>query len=194
MRCVAFRLGLESALLETGAGVLACTRQASHVFTVDMGAPKFGWTEIPLAGQVADSGHVDLGHDLPAASMVGMGNPHAVFFLDESPRDLANLGPLLEHDKLFPDRANISFARVRSRKHIKLDVWERGAGLTLACGSAACATLVAAVRRGLCDRLARVTLPGGELSIEWRESDGHVLMTGPVELEFEGRLDPALFA
>ena len=113
-----------------------------------------------------------------------MGNAH----------DLGRLGPLLENHPIFPERANISVAEVRGRDHIVLRVWERGAGLTKACGSAACAALVAAVRKEYCDRSARVTLPGGDLHIEWRERDGHVLMSGPVEVEHEGRLPPALFA
>ena len=109
------------------------------------------------------------------------------------PIDLAKIGPLLENHPIFPERANISLAHVTSRAHIALKVWERGAGLTRACGSAACAALVAAARKGLTGHSAIVSLPGGDLDIEWRESDGHVLMTGPVEFEFETRLDPALF-
>jgi diaminopimelate epimerase len=108
--------------------------------------------------------------------------------------DLAAIGPALEHDPIFPDRANISLARIVSRAQIDLKVWERGVGLTLACGSAACAALVAAARRGLTGRRATVSLPGGDLDILWRESDGMVVMTGPVAFEFETRLDPALFA
>jgi diaminopimelate epimerase len=108
--------------------------------------------------------------------------------------DLAKIGPMLEHHPLFPERANISLAAIKSRTHIVLRTWERGAGLTLACGSAACAALVAAVRLRRTDRKATVTLPGGDLGIEWREGDDHVLMTGPVAYEYEGRFDPALFA
>ena len=108
--------------------------------------------------------------------------------------DLARLGPLLEHHPMFPERANISLARVLTPEHIALKVWERGTGLTRACGSAACAALVAAARKGLTGRRASVTLPGGSLDIAWRESDGHVMMTGPVEFEFAARLDPSLFA
>jgi diaminopimelate epimerase len=124
-----------------------------------------------------------------------MGNPHAVFFVDDvGAYDLAQIGPLLENHPIFPDRANISLAEVRAPDHIVLRVWERGAGLTRACGSAACAALVAASRKKLTGRKARVTLPGGDLLIEWRESDDHVLMTGPVELEHEGVFAPELFA
>jgi diaminopimelate epimerase len=124
-----------------------------------------------------------------------MGNPHAVFFVDDAAAyDLGRIGPLLESHPIFPERANISLAQVSAPDHIVLRVWERGAGLTKACGSAACAALVAAVRKKLTDRKARVTLPGGDLLIEWRESDDHVLMTGPVELEHEGMFGPELFA
>ncbi len=122
-------------------------------------------------------------------------NPHAVFFVDDPYRfNLEQIGPLLENHPIFPDRANIGLAAVKAPDHIVLRVWERGAGITRACGSGACAALVAAVRRELSDRKATVSLPGGDLVIEWRESDGHVLMTGPVELEREGVLEPALFA
>ena len=132
---------------------------------------------------------------LPPAALVSMGNPHAVFFLpDGEAHDLATLGPLLEHHPIFPQRANISFAQVVSPDHIILNVWERGTGLTQACGSAACATLVAAVRRGLSGRAARITLPGGDLHIAWREKDNEVEMTGPVAFEYEKILDPLLFA
>ena len=119
-----------------------------------------------------------------------MGNPHAIFWVrDPDAYDLAAIGPRLEHDPMFPDRANISLASVEARDHIVLRVWERGAGLTQACGSAACAALVAASRKGLTDREALISLPGGDLTIEWRQSDNHVLMTGPVELESEGVVD-----
>jgi diaminopimelate epimerase len=118
-----------------------------------------------------------------------MGNPHATFFVpDLSALDLAAIGPALEQDAIFPDRANIGFVQVLAPDHIRLAVWERGAGLTLACGSGACAALVNAARRGLTGRRATVTLPGGDLVIEWRE-DGHVLMTGPVATAFTGTLD-----
>jgi diaminopimelate epimerase len=124
-----------------------------------------------------------------------MGNPHAVFWVDDvNAHDLKKIGPLLEHHPIFPQRANISLAQVCSRDHIIVRTWERGAGLTQACGSAACAAAVAAARLRRAGREVKVTLPGGELFIEWRESDGHVLMTGPVEYEYEGRFDPALFA
>jgi diaminopimelate epimerase len=131
---------------------------------------------------------------LHTPSAVNMGNPHAIFWVEDIEAfDLGKIGPMLENHPIFPERANISLARVISREHIALKVWERGAGLTLACGSAACAALVAAARKGLTARRAKVSLPGGDLDIAWRESDDHVLMRGPVEFEFDTRLDPALF-
>ena len=124
-----------------------------------------------------------------------MGNPHAVFFVDDAMAiDLAGLGPQIETHPMFPERVNVSFAQVRARDSILLRVWERGAGATLACGTAACATAVAGARLGLTDRAATVSLPGGDLRIHWRDSDDHVLMTGPVELEFETTLDASIFA
>ena len=200
-RCVAYMLmrgAARSALvLETSAGKLDCRRIDDLTFSVDMGSARLGWQEIPLSKPVDDTTHVPLGDieaDLPDPVCVNMGNPHAVFFvMDVEGYDLPAIGPALEHHPIFPERANISLAEVRDRSHIRLKVWERGAGITQACGTAACATLVAAVRLGLTDRRADVTLPGGTLTIEWRESDGHVIMTGPVELEFEGQFAPAIF-
>jgi hypothetical protein len=132
---------------------------------------------------------------LHSPSAVNMGNPHAIFWV-ENPQgyDLAKIGPLLEHHPLFPERANITLAATPSRDRIVIRTWERGAGLTKACGSAACAAAVAAARLGRTGRKVTVTLPGGDLAIEWREADDHVLMTGPVEYEHAGRFDAALFA
>ena len=198
-RCVAFiltrgteRLDLK---LETIAGPLECRRLGEFSFLVDMGMPRLAWNEIPLRDPVADTRAIDVfSGPLARPAVVNMGNPHAVFFVpDAAAIDLPALGPGLEHDPMFPERANISVAQAVSRDHILLRVWERGVGVTQACGSAACATLVAASRLGLAGRKARVTLPGGDLLIEWRESDDHVLMTGPVEIEFEGKLDATLF-
>ena len=127
-------------------------------------------------------------------AVVSMGNPHAVFFVEDAAAiDLEKIGPVLEHHPLFPERANISVAQVVDRESMILRVWERGAGLTLACGSAACAAAVAAARRNLTGRTVRVSLPGGDLLIQWRASDDHVLMTGPVELEHEGVFAPEIF-
>jgi diaminopimelate epimerase len=124
-----------------------------------------------------------------------MGNPHAIFWVDDvNAYDLEKIGPLLEHHPIFPERANITLAHIRSRDHIVMRTWERGAGLTRACGSAACATAVAAARLKRTERKVSMTLPGGDLAIEWRESDDHVLMTGSVTYEYEGTFDPSLFA
>ncbi len=204
-RCVAWALMQQTAekqiILESDGGLLECTREGAWRFTVDMGAPRLGWNDIPLRDAVADTLLVGLPDPPPGAEHLGgfgavnMGNPHAVFFVDDvEAHHLDRVGPLIELHPMFPQRVNVSLAHVVARDYIELKVWERGTGLTLACGSAACATLVAAARRNLSGRRATFRLPGGELVIEWRESDGHVLMTGDVELEFEGRFDPMLFA
>lgn len=198
-RCVAYylaeRSGAVALNLATSAGPLAVRREGPLSFSVDMGPPRLGWRDIPLAREIADTGAVDLQKfGLPPASCVSMGNPHAVFFVPAIEAfDLAAIGPVLEHDPLFPERANISLAQVLSRDSIRLKVWERGTGLTLACGTAACATLVAAARAGLAERRATIALPGGDLVIDWR-ADDHIVMTGPVELEFSRILTEALFA
>jgi diaminopimelate epimerase len=165
-----------------------------------MGPPRFAWNEIPLAEPFADTRGIELqigpidAPILHTPSVVNMGNPHAVFWVeDPQAYDLGKIGPLLEHHPIFPDRANISLCAVKARDHIVVRTWERGAGLTRACGSAACAAAVAAARLGKTERRVTVTLPGGDLIIEWAAND-HVLMTGPVAFEFEGRFDPALFA
>jgi diaminopimelate epimerase len=209
-RCVAWamlsdtvigRPGQGGLVLETKAGLLPVERVSDTVFTVDMGPPRLAWNEIPLRDPVADTSAIIIDTRLPDApelagpSVVSMGNPHAIFWVEDAlSYDLATMGPIFEHDPVFPERANISFAQVTSPEHITLRVWERGAGATLACGSAACATVVAAARKGLTGRKATVALPGGDLIIEWRAGDDHVLMTGPTELEHEGIFSPALFA
>ncbi len=198
-RCVAHylaeRTGATTINLATSAGKLSVRREGPLSFTVDMGRPRLDWREIPLAHAVADTGAVDLDlFGLPPASCVSMGNPHAIFFVPEAEKfDLAAIGPVVEHDPLFPQRINVSLAQVLSPDHVRLNVWERGAGLTLACGTAACATLVAAVRAGLTRRRATIDLPGGSLIISWREEDDHIEMTGPVELEFVAKIDSAIF-
>jgi diaminopimelate epimerase len=164
-----------------------------------MGRPRFRWDEIPLLYDVPDTRAISLEvpgvPDLHSPSVVSMGNPHAIFWVDDPQRyDLAGIGPRLEHDPLFPERANISLATTPALDHIVIRTWERGAGLTKACGSAACAAAVAAVRLGRTIRLVTVTLPGGDLGVEWREDDDHVLMTGPTEYEHKGHFDAALFA
>jgi diaminopimelate epimerase len=200
-RCVAFLLFRDhpgdSLTVETDAGRLECRRIDAWSYAVDMGLPRFGWADIPVVRDVGDTRAVvfETEASLPqSASLVNVGNPHAIFFVEDlAAIDLAYFGPRLEHHALFPERANISLAEVAAPDHIRLKVWERGAGLTLACGSAACAALVAAVRAGLTQRTARVSLPGGDLTITWREAGDHVVMTGPVAFEFEKTLDPALF-
>jgi diaminopimelate epimerase len=166
-----------------------------------MGAPRFAWNEIPLAEEFRDTRAIELQIGpidqpiLHSPSVVNMGNPHAVFWVDDvDAYDLGKVGSLLENHPIFPERANISLAAVKARDHIVLRTWERGAGLTKACGSAACAAAVAAARLRRTERRVTVTLPGGDLLIEWRARDDHVLMTGPVEYEYAGTFDPALFA
>ncbi|MGO4666381.1 diaminopimelate epimerase [Bosea sp. 2YAB26] len=187
-------------MLETKSGLLPASRIDDLVFTVDMGRPKLAWDEIPLADPFHDTSRFELQIGpidepiLHTPCAVNMGNPHAVFFVDDPYAfNLEQIGPLLENHPIFPDRANIELAAVKAPDHIVLRVWERGAGITQACGSGACAALVAAVRRELSARKAVVSLPGGDLIIEWRASDDHVLMTGPVAFEWEGVLEPALF-
>jgi diaminopimelate epimerase len=206
MRCIAdilFKETGKSALtFETKAGILNCWKgERPLVSTVDMGRPRFAWNEIPLAEKFDDTRAIELQIGpidkpiLHSPSALSMGNPHAVFWVEDvNAYDLARIGPLLENHPMFPERANISLCAVKSRDHIVVRTWERGAGLTKACGSAACAAAVAAARLKRTDRKVTVTLPGGDLAIEWRERDDHVLMTGPVEYEYEGRFDPALFA
>jgi diaminopimelate epimerase len=206
MRCIAELLfeetGKRALILETRAGMLECWKGDTPLTsTVDMGKPRFSWNEIPLAQEVQDTRAIPLpvgAHDKPilhSPSALSMGNPHAIFWVEDvDAYDLGQIGPSLEHHPMFPERANISLAQVRSREHIVVRTWERGAGLTRACGSAACAAVVAAARLDRTGRRVTVTLPGGELKIDWRARDDHVLMTGPVEFEYEGRFDPALFA
>jgi diaminopimelate epimerase len=206
MRCVAavvFAEGGKDALtFETRAGLVNCWRTDSpDRFTVDMGKPRFAWDEIPLAEEFRDTRGIELqigpidAPVLHTPSVVNMGNPHAVFWVEDPyAYDLAKFGPLLEHHPIFPERANISLAAVKARDHIVMRTWERGAGLTKACGSAACAVAVAAARLKKAERKARLSLPGGDLVIAWRASDDHVLMTGGVAYEFDGRFEPALFA
>ncbi len=195
-RCVAELLirglGRDHVTIETVAGMLDARATGAHRITVDMGEPSFGWREIPLARE-CDTLHVPLALEaLSDPVCTSIGNPHATFFVtDAEAIDLASLGPKLEHDPIFPARANIGVAQIMSRGRIRLRVWERGDGLTLACGSGACATLVAAHRRGLTERRAELVADGGTLEIEWR-ADNHVAMTGPVATSFTGTIEPSL--
>src|SRR5512141_2973635 len=206
MRCVVRRLfeatGQTAVTFETSAGLLNCWQgPSSDLYTVDMGPPKFGWKDIPLAEEFRDTRSIELqigpidAPVLHTPSAVSMGNPHAIFWVDDvNAYDLARFGPLLENHPIFPERANITLAHIVDRGHIRIRTWERGAGLTKACGSAACATAVAAARLKRTERNVTISLPGGDLGIEWRTSDDHVLMTGTATFEYEGRFDPKLFA
>lgn len=180
----------EHVILETDAGPLLVNPGDDGTITVDMGEPGLSADDIPLA-QPHDTLALPIREGTlinPAA--VSMGNPHMIFFVEDmNAHDLADLGPKLEVHALFPKKANVSIAHVIDRETIELKVWERGAGLTLACGTAACAAQVAAVRRGMTDRIATVRLPGGELKIAWRESDGHVLQSGPIAVAFMGMVE-----
>jgi len=199
MRCVGWiearETGRKALTFETLAGVLDVNVTDIGRITVDMGRPRFGWQDIPLAKPVDDTRAIELQigpADRPilhSPSVVNVGNPHAVFWVDDVEAiDVGSIGPVLENHPIFPERANISLARVTSPAAITLRTWERGAGLTRACGSAACAAAACAARKGVTGRQVTVTLPGGPLGIEWR-SDDRIWMTGPVELEHEGVLE-----
>ena len=193
-RLVAEETGDRRVIIETVAGLLATELLPDHNVAVDMGPARTGWRDIPLTREM-DTDRVDLAlGPLAAPVCTNIGNPHATFFVtDAEAIDLAALGPRLEHDPLFPQRANIGVATVLDHDRIRLRVWERGVGITRACGTGACAALVAGHRRGLTGRRATVALDGGTLDIRWRE-DGHVIMTGPAALAFEGSFDAALLA
>lgn len=180
-----------------GSGDPEGSTAATHQVTVDMGAPRLDWSQVPLSEDMDTRGiELQIGPiDAPVLhtpGAVSMGNPHVVFFTDRlDDAFVRGSGSLVEHHPLFPEGVNVGFADVRARDHIRLRVWERGAGLTLACGTGACAALVASARRGLTDRKAAVTVDGGELTIDWDEASGHVFMTGPVEVERTGFLPAA---
>jgi diaminopimelate epimerase len=192
-RCVVDLLhraqGFPQVTVETISGLLPASITDGTI-TVDMGPPRLDWQSVPLAHE-ADTLHLDLGSGpLLDPAVLSMGNPHATFFVpDITAIPLAELGPRLEHDPIFPQRANIGIAQILAPDRIRLRVWERGAGLTLACGSGACAALVNAVRRGLSAHDATLQLDGGSLRIAWRPTDGHVLMSGPAETSFTGQVE-----
>jgi len=196
-RCVASLLAAETGarrlIIRTISGNLPADILPDGRVTVDMGPARLDWQDVPLVRPM-DTLHLDLSHGpLADPAACSMGNPHATFFIpDVTALDLQTIGPALEHDKIFPDRANIGFAQILSPEKIRLRVWERGAGLTLACGSGACATAVNAHRRGLTHRRVQIIADGGVLDLEYR-ADGHVLMTGPVATSFTGTLDLADF-
>jgi diaminopimelate epimerase len=198
LRCVGWLLmeatGGDTATIDTAAGLIEASRVGDHAIALDMGAPRLDWTEIPMAEDM-DTRNIELQLgpiDKPiihTPGAVNMGNPHVVFFVDDAEKaPVREAGSLLEFHPLFPEGVNVGFAQVKGRDRIRLRVWERGAGLTRACGTGACAALVAASRRNLTDRSAALELDGGELRIDWREEDDHVIMTGPIELEGTGTL------
>lgn len=201
MRCVVQALAAETGkrefTFETIAGILTAHEHPDGLISVDMGKPRFGWQEIPLAEPFHDTRKIELqigpidAPVLHSPSVASMGNPHAIFWVDQDvwTYDLERFGPLLENHPIFPERANISIAHVTSRNAITLRTWERGAGLTRACGSAACAAAASGARTGRTERTVTVTVPGGPLVIEWLQND-HVMMTGPAEWEFSGSFDP----
>ncbi|WP_127521281.1 diaminopimelate epimerase [Mesorhizobium sp. Z1-4] len=202
MRCVVQALSAETGrsafTFETVAGILTAEEHADGLISVDMGKPRFGWQEIPLSEEFHDTRMIELqvgpidAPILHSPSVASMGNPHAVFWVDEDvwSYDLERLGPMLEYHPLFPERANITIANTVSGTELAIRTWERGAGLTRACGSAACAAAVCAARTRRTGRKVTVNVPGGPLGIEWLAND-HVMMTGPAEWEFSGTFDPA---
>ena len=195
-RCIAQLVMQEkdtnSVLLETAVDVLRASSTADGQVTIDMGTPRLDWHQIPLASP-QDTLHLPLKEgSLSDPAAVNIGNPHAVFFVDDvTSVPLDSLGPNLEIDPIFPDRANIGVAQIIDRNKIRLRVWERGAGLTLACGTGACAALVAAHQRKLCDREAEIQLDGGILQIKWQDNN-HIMMTGPALTAFIGEIDSSL--
>ncbi|MCY6383384.1 diaminopimelate epimerase [Hoeflea prorocentri] len=202
-RCVVQALGAETGkqifTFQTVAGILNAREHEDGMISVDMGTPEFNWEKIPLGEEFRDTRMIELqvgpidAPVLHSPSAVSMGNPHAVFWVDDDVNsyDLDRFGPLLESHPVFPERANISIARIRSRDELDLRTWERGAGLTRACGSAACAAAVSAARIGRTERRVTVNVPGGPLLIDWNEDNNKVTMTGPAEWEFSGQLDPS---
>jgi len=197
-RCVAALVaketGRDAVSVATNAGSLPSIVNGDSV-SVDMGVPRFGWEDIPLAEEFADTTGIELqigpidAPVLHTPSVVNVGNPHAVFWVKDDPEtyDLHLFGPLLENHPIFPERANISVAQVIDVTRIKVRVWERGVGLTRACGTAACAVAVAAARKGLTGREVTIELPGGPLALNWRDDD-HIIMTGPWAEDGEGVL------
>ena len=202
-RCIADILFKEKnatrATIDTKGGFLVAEKGGELLVTVDMGAPRFGWQDIPLSEKFADTRYIELSVGplekplIHSPAVVNVGNPHCIFWVNDlDVVDLSKVGPMLEHHPLFPKRANITLARVDAKDHAVIRVWERGAGLTKACGTAACAVMAAGYRLKKFNNKATITLPGGDLFMEIRESDGHVITTGPVTYEFEGDLPPHL--
>ena len=194
-RCVARLLmderGLPRVRLETAAGIAVCEDAGKGLVTADMGEPGLTWQAVPLAEDKDTNGfQLSVNGDSFTASAVSMGNPHCVLFVEDAINaPVVGLGQRIERHPLFPNRVNVEFAQVLDSGHIRMRVWERGVGVTLACGTGACATAVAAARRGLTGRKVEVTVDGGKLLLDWRESDNHVLMTGPGVTVFTGEID-----
>ena len=194
-RCVARLLlderGLARVKLSTRGGMLIASDAGKGLVTVDMGEPRLDWQQVPVASAVDTTNFpLDIGGTSIPVSAVSMGNPHCVLFVPDAEKaPVTTLGPRIETLAFFPNRTNVEFAQVLGSGAIRMRVWERGVGVTLACGSGACATAVAAIRRGLASRKVDLVLDGGTLAIEWREEDGHVLMTGPTAIPFRGRVD-----
>lgn len=194
-RCVARFLMEEkhrpSVSIDTRGGLLACQEADGDLVTIDMGKPGLAWNEIPLMREMDTAAiPLQLENQEFIATAVSMGNPHCVIFTENAERvPLGKLGPEIEHHKFFPARTNVEFVQALTPERLRMRVWERGAGITQACGTGACAALVAAYRRGLSPRAADVVLDGGILNIAWRAEDDHVLMTGPTSLSFTGELD-----
>ena len=180
----------KAARIETAGGLISAAPAAAGI-AVEMGQPRFEWDRLPLA-YAMDTLTMPVGwEDLDTPTAVNVGNPHVIFFVpDTDAVDLGRIGPVIETDPLFPERVNVNVATIEARDAIRLRVWERGAGLTRACGTGACATAIGAMRRGLVDRAVTVTLPGGPLRIEWR-NDGEIVMTGAAAESFRGTFDPA---
>lgn len=197
-RCVAALLMSElendECLIETAAGLLLCAVDDEGVINVDMGKPKFHWQDIPLAQDLPT-------HDIPLnidglgnPYMVNMGNPHAVFVVDDVTKiDLEKIGSMVENHPYFPERTNVEFIEVINKNHIRMRVWERGAGVTLACGSGTCASVVALVKKGLIKRNVKVSVDGGELGVEYLRADDHVILRGPIAISFGGTLSESLW-
>lgn len=186
-RCIPLFVG-RGVTIETAAGLLDASMDGNGV-SVDMGMPRFQWDEIPLSYAMDTLDMPTSWEDLPPPVCVNVGNPHVIFFVDDlGSVDTARLGVLIETDPLFPERVNVNFAQLMGDHHIRLVVWERGAGLTQACGTGACATAVAAIRRGIGTGPVTVTLPGGDLVIDWRPG-GSIRMTGPATHVFDGEAD-----
>ncbi len=200
VRCVA-RLLMEEkdrdrVVIDTAGGELVCIDAGRDAVTVDMGTPRLAWDDIPLA-RPEDTNRFAINVDGAShiASAVNVGNPHCVLFVDDAEAaPVAALGARIESHPLFPNRVNVEFVRVLDPAHLRMRVWERGAGITSACGTGACAATVAAHRRGFAQRKVEVLLDGGALGIEWRAGDGHVLMTGPATLAFRGEVDLGAYA